>query len=162
MRGLFLRFIFALLIALTLDGLTKAWVERALTPGQPVSITGEFLQLTLNYNTGIAIGLFATRGPWVLVITGLIIIALVGFVIRSLRERTLTPASAWLMGLLIGGALGNFADRLPDRRITDFLDMGVASLRWPTFNLADSFIVAAVVGLVLLSARELQSQETAL
>ncbi|CAM9923671.1 unnamed protein product, partial [Chrysoparadoxa australica] len=44
-------------------------------------------------------------------------------------------------GLFLGGGIANLLDRLVDGRVTDFIDVGVHSLRWPTFNLADMFIV---------------------
>jgi signal peptidase II len=51
----------------------------------------------------------------------------------------------------LGGAIANFADRLIDGRVTDFLDVGVGAARWPTFNLADSFIIVGMAWLLLIS-----------
>ena len=52
--------------------------------------------------------------------------------------------AVWPLGLILGGAIGNFVDRLPDGLVTDFLDFGVGTLRWPTFNLADTFLILGV------------------
>jgi len=53
--------------------------------------------------------------------------------------------------LLLGGAIANFGDRLLDGRVTDFLDVGLGITRWPTFNLADSFIMLGIAWLLLLN-----------
>jgi lipoprotein signal peptidase len=52
------------------------------------------------------------------------------------------------LGLLLGGALGNMADRLRLGYVVDFVDIGIGDLRWYTFNMADAAISAAIVLLV--------------
>ncbi|HPJ23952.1 MAG TPA: signal peptidase II [Bacillota bacterium] len=59
------------------------------------------------------------------------------------------------MGFLLGGAMGNFVDRFLDGRVIDFLDVGLGGMRWPTFNLADSFIVLSLAVLLLINLRQL-------
>lgn len=138
----------ALVTAVALDALTKAWAEGVLVAGRPAEIIGEFFSFTLGYNTGVAFGLFANGGTGPLVVTGLIIAALVAWLAYSVRGDGLPRAGALAVGLILGGAIANFADRLPDGRVTDFLDVGYGAIRWPTFNLADSFIVLGVVVLL--------------
>lgn len=144
----------AFLVALALDWLTKTWAEQALASGEPVPVIGSLARLTLGYNTGVAFGLFANGGPWPLVVTGLIIVALVIWLPRSLHAGELPRSAAWPAGTILGGAFANFADRLPDGRVTDFLDLGLGATRWPTFNLADSFIVLGMALLLFISLRE--------
>ena len=153
MKTLF-RLLPALLVALALDGLTKAWAEQALRLGEPVPVVGQVVRLTLGYNTGVAFGLFANGGPWPLLVTGLIIGVLVIGLWGSLRAGELPRTAAWPAGLMLGGAIANFADRLPDGRVTDFLDFGLSAQRWPTFNLADSFIVFGLALLLIINLRE--------
>lgn len=142
-----LRLFTALLIPLALDSLTKLWAEQALRLHDALPVVGDFFRLTLGYNTGVAFGLFANGGPWPLAITGLIIAGMAVWFSHALRAGNFTPGTAWPIGFILGGAIANFADRLPDGRVTDFLDVGIGATRWPTFNLADSFIV---LGLALL------------
>ena len=141
----------AFLIALAIDWLTKTWTERMLPLNAPAPLIGQFFRLTLGYNTGVAFGMFANDGVWPLVITGLIIIILAVWLVRALRTGVIPPVAAWPIGLILGGAIANFADRLPDGRVTDFLDVGIGATRWPTFNLADSFIVVGVTILLWIS-----------
>ena len=108
---------------------------------KPIPIVGDWLRLTLNYNIGVAFGLFADGGPWTLVATGIIICCLAAWLVLAMRSGELPSTAGWPVGMILGGALANFADRFSDGRVTDFLDFGLGAARWPTFNLADSFIV---------------------
>ena len=138
------------LAAIALDGLTKAWAERALAASGTIPIVDEAFRLTLVYNSGTAFGLFADGGRWLLALTGLIILALLVFLLLCLRAGSL-PRATWPLSLMLGGAIANFADRWADGRVTDFLDVGLGAARWPAFNLADSFIVAGVALLMLFT-----------
>lgn len=140
-----LRIFIPLMISLLLDGLTKVWAEQALS--SPTPILCNFFRLTLGYNTGVAFGLFANGGIFPLIVTGVIIAFLAAWLIFTIRSGDLSSIAVWPVGMILGGAVGNFTDRLVDGRVTDFLDFGWGTARWPTFNLADSFIV---VGMVLL------------
>lgn len=136
--------------AFTLDRITKAWAEQALELQVPRSVVGDALQLTLGYNTGIAFGVFAD-GDWLLLlISGVAILALTLWSIKTVRMGS-HPSPAWALGLILGGAIANFIDRVPDARVTDFLDAGIGTSRWPTFNFADSAIVVGVAALLLTS-----------
>jgi signal peptidase II len=65
--------------------------------------------------------------------------------------RTDTPAPALAIGAIIGGALGNVADRLNYGKVADFLDFHAFGWHWPAFNVADSAIVVGV-GLLILDS----------
>ena len=145
------RVFIALLTVLAVDWLTKTWAEQTLVLNDPVQIVGQFFRLTLGYNTGVAFGLFANGGIGPLIVTGLIIVGLAVWFLHALLASEIPPVAAWLIGLILGGAIANFVDRLPDGRVTDFLDFGLGAVRWPTFNLADSFIVVGVAILLLIS-----------
>ncbi len=152
------RALIALIGALSLDWLTKTWVEQVLVPFQPVPLAGPFFRLTLGYNTGVAFGMFASGGVWPLIVTGLIIVGLTIWLVNTLRSGELPSKAAWPIGLILGGAMANFVDRLPDGRVTDFLDAGFGLTRFPTFNLADTFIVLGVTLLLLFSVTDKQSE----
>ena len=145
------RVLFTLCLALVLDGISKIWAERTLELYQPVPIAGQFFRFTLGYNTGVAFGMFANGGLGPLVVTGLVILGLIVWFARALRSDQFSQQAGWPIGLLLGGAIANFADRLIDSRVTDFLDVGLGAARWPTFNLADSFIIIGMAWLLLIS-----------
>jgi signal peptidase II len=150
MKALF-RLIPAFVFALALDGGSKIWVERTFELYESLPVIGEYFRLTLGYNTGVAFGLFANGGSWPLVVTGIVIVGLVIWLTNALRSGEIPATAAWPIGFLLGGAIANFADRWPDGRVTDFLDVGIGPTRWPTFNLADSFIVVSLGVLMLMT-----------
>ncbi len=114
----------------------------------PVHLFGP-VGLVLEYNTGVAFSLGAGSGwPVALAAAGLVAVLLA--LARSARSRAASTA----LGLVLGGALGNLADRLVGGHhgaVVDFVHVGA----WPTFNLADA---AVVVGCVLLAVHLLRRQ----
>ena len=101
------------------------------------------LALELGYNSGVAFGALSDAPRWLLVASVLVLVVF----LLTMSAREALPLGRMGGGLLLGGALGNLIDRLPDGRVTDFIDPA----RWPAFNLADVAITIAV-GLLLLSA----------
>ncbi len=131
---------------LTIDQLTKGWITSFLGPGESVEVLGNLVRLVHAQNDG---GLFGfLRGQAVpfalisLVVASLIVV----YHGRSGRNRYLSIT----LGLLLGGALGNLIDRLRLGYVVDFVDAGIGSVRWYTFNVADSAISFSI--LLLLAA----------
>lgn len=127
---------------------SKAAARSVLEPGEAIRVVGGLVQLRLGFNSGIAFGL-ADGGAALAWITALIAIALVGWLALSVRARASWHRTVPL-GLIIGGAFGNVLDRLPDGRVTDFIDIGLRVTRWPSFNVADATIVVGVLALIVL------------
>lgn len=136
--------------ALTLtatDLALKALAEDRLTGGPGPQLLG-LLELRLTYNPGVAFSLGASMPAWVIVaVTGLITAAVAAYA-WYITPTALPVGRVGLAGML-GGALANLIDRGLDGVVTDYLHSGW----WPTFNLADAFIVGGAVLLVLTSAR---------
>ncbi len=126
-------------VVVAVDQLTKWWALHRLTSG-PIHIIGT-LDLELSRNTGSAFSLFQGQSA-VLVVVAVVLVA----VLATLVWRSPSLGRAAVLGLILGGALGNLADRLfrgDHGAVVDF----VALHFWPTFNVADASIV---VGCVLL------------
>jgi signal peptidase II len=122
-----------------IDQGSKALATSLVAQGNRVEVL-PFLAFANVRNQGVAFGL---GGDISAVFIGATIVLLVGFLV-FLTTRGRTGWLVWLpAALLLGGALGNLADRVRDGAVTDFIDLPL----WPTFNLAD---VAIVVGVVLL------------
>lgn len=124
------------------DLAVKAIVERQLSAGQ--TIEGGFVDLRLHFNPGVAFS-FGTNLPSIVILlgTGVIIAGLAWFLLASIK--TLGRLGQVGGSLLIGGALGNFFDRLVGSGVVDYLYVSWFS----TFNLADVF-VSVGVGLLTL------------
>jgi signal peptidase II len=108
--------------------------------GERVRILGDFVTLQLAHNPGVAFSMNLGGALQ----TPLILLALAFVTYLAVRSDR-TTLGMWGFGLIIGGALGNVADRLPDGLVTDFVRVG----SFPVFNVADSCIT---VGVVLLLA----------
>ena len=133
----------AILIA---DQLTKALVVANLELGERVRVLGDLVQVWHAQNSGAAFSLFQ-GGSFVFLVVSVLSIGMVAYFHRSLRSQSL-----WLhvvLGVILGGTLGNFIDRLRQGYVTDWLSIGLGDTRWPTFNVADSSIVVGIGILVL-------------
>jgi len=131
------------------DQLTKAWIRSILAPGEAMPVLGDWIRLVHAQNNGGIFGLLRGQAlPFAIVSLGVIglIVAYHG---RSGRSPLLTVA----LGLLLGGAIGNLLDRVLFGSVVDFVDAGIGSIRWYTFNVADASISLAIVLLLALSIR---------
>ncbi|MCG9133564.1 signal peptidase II [Candidatus Poribacteria bacterium] len=131
---------------LILDWGTKWLVQNYITQAtEVIPIIPGFFNLRHDRNTGAAFGVLAGHRVLLILIT---IVALVFIFSYYLRFRE----SRWMqvsLGFLLGGAIGNFIDRLYLGEVVDFLQFGIVSRRifWPTFNVAD---VAVCIGAGML------------
>lgn len=139
----------AVLAALADQG-AKTWIVR-LFAAQPephlVRVT-PFLNLALTMNRGMSFGLFnsdAKANTAVFVAVAAIIVAALLVWLKNARDRLLEVG----IGLVIGGAIGNVADRLTRGAVVDFLDFHLGGWHWFVFNLADAAISVGV-GLMLI------------
>jgi len=132
-------------LVVALDQGSKALVRSHVGRGEEVELL-PFLALVNGRNEGIAFGLADDVSPELVGATLIALLALLVF----LAVRARPGAAIWLpAGLLIGGALGNLADRAREGAVTDFVDLSF----WATFNLADVAIVAGVALLVFVPER---------
>lgn len=154
----YLQLLIAFVIALGLDILSKFWAMQTLTAYRPIPVMGNFFRWTLGFNTGVAFSMFTDSGPWLLIVTGIIIVGLAVWAVRSLQNRELPPVAAWPVGFILGGAVGNYVNRLLQGSVIDFIDVGLGTTRWPAFNLADSFIVVGITWLMLIKLRTLEPE----
>ena len=126
-------------LVVTVDQATKQWAIGRVERGEELDVFFG-LDLTNARNTGVAFGAFEGGGAVVAVLIGLSLALLLGYFALH-RERPWL----WLpVGLLLGGALGNLADRARIGAVIDFID----PIAWPAFNVADSCIVIGVLSLL--------------
>ena len=132
-------------VVLLLDQATKFGARLELMEGIPREVLGNFFRITLRYNEGAAFSL-GWGGPLFLsVFTALACI----FLVRYMMKNTDAKQVLWL-GVILGGALGNLMDRIAMGKVTDFIDIGLAVKRWPTFNVADIAICIGGIAVFFL------------
>lgn len=134
----------AVAVTVALDQGTKGLVTSAIARGESVNV---FIgvDLTNVRNTGVAFGAFAGAGTPIVIVSALALGALVVFF-------AVNAATPWLwlpVGMVLGGAVANLADRAREGAVIDFIDV----VAWPAFNLADAAIVLGVLGLLYVVER---------
>mgnify|MGYP003382489074 CR=1 FL=1 len=130
----------ALLTALITDQVTKSLILDRIGPDTPrrsIAVVGELLQLTFVRNTGSAFGMFQGNSQ---ILTFAALGAMIVLVAVFARNARHDPWFALAIGLQLGGAFGNLADRLRHGYVVDFIDVP----RFPTFNVADIAITCGV------------------
>ncbi len=137
---------------LALDFVTKRLVEAALVPDRAYEVLGEVVRFRLVYNRGAAMGIPVGDARWLMAgVSAAVLAALVVLLARTApaHRRTVTA-----LAVLIAGALGNLIDRLTNSRgVVDFIDAGIGSTRFWTFNVADACVTAGVLLLLLFPDR---------
>lgn len=132
------------LVVLILDQGAKALVARSLRGRLPVPILGGLFQLDYTRNTGAAFSILQSGG-WLFAVIAIVVVAGILVYFPRMQSRGIAVTAA--LGLILGGAIGNLADRVRLGYVIDFIDFG-----WfPVFNLADSAIVCGV-GLLILAS----------
>lgn len=129
-------------VVVAADQLTKSWAVHRLAQG-PVHVVWK-LDLLLSYNTGSAFGLAQGWAPVIGALAALVVVGLLA-VVRGVRSDAVAVA----LGLVLGGAVGNLADRVfrgHHGAVVDFIDFHF----WPTFNVADACITVGVILTVAL------------
>ena len=132
-------------LTVAVDQVTKAIAVASLDRGEEVNV---FLGLDMTYvrNEGIAFGAFSGGGTMLVVVIAVALAGLLAYFALHSHVRLL-----WLpVGLTVGGALGNLADRAREGAVIDFID----PIAWPAFNLADAAIVIGVLSLLYVAEAE--------
>ena len=132
-------------VILATDVASKALAERILDAHTVVPVLGDFLRLHLVYNTGAGFGLdLGVNSRWIFLTTALL--ALVVLTRMALNTAPLDRFRLLALGLVAGGAAGNMVDRIRSPQgVADFFDLGIATARFPTFNVADIGVSAGAV-----------------
>lgn len=146
---MFLGFAIALVVVL-FDQLSKYYMFNEVLGEQAVIEVTPFFNWVRAWNTGVSFSMFNDYGSagaiMLSVVAGVIVIALIVW-LKNERDRLAQAA----LGMVIGGAIGNVIDRVRLGAVFDFLDFHIADSHWPAFNLADSFICAGAVILIIQS-----------
>jgi signal peptidase II len=139
-------------VVVAVDQGTKQLAITGIDRGEDVNVFFG-LDLTNTRNTGVAFGALEGGGLLVAILIGLSLTLLVGYFAANRDKSWL-----WLpVGLLVGGALGNLADRARLGAVIDFID----PVAWPAFNVADACIVIGVVALLyVVEGRDRRARKT--
>lgn len=131
-----------------LDWASKFWIQRALPIGDSIPLGSPQFQLTHLQNTGAAFSLFYDSPEALTWVSGLL---LLGFFVFLLLQTDMTRLECFGFAGVLGGALGNWLERVLHGSVTDFIDVSI--IHYPVFNLADTFIFLGMIGLLYTYVR---------
>ncbi|WP_126426069.1 signal peptidase II [Brevibacillus marinus] len=132
------------LIIVALDQWTKYLVASKMELGESIPLLPGVFHLTSHRNLGAAFGILQNQR---LLFIGITIVVVIGIVVALYRVGGKQPRVATALALVLGGAVGNFIDRVRTGEVVDFLDFTL--INFPIFNVADMAITIGV-GLLLL------------
>ncbi len=133
-----------------LDQLTKWLVVTFIRADESVGVIDGFFNIVNWRNTGAAWGIFQDYNTFLAVVSLLTILVL--YLLRHSFQLQ-RKASRVALGLILGGIMGNFIDRVRFGYVVDFLDFYVGRFHWPAFNVADSAICVGVALYIIISWR---------
>ncbi len=107
----------------------------------------DFINFDLTWNTGIGFGLFSSNSNLIYNSITAIIFAIIVFIIYLILKSSFLDKL--FLSLVLGGALGNLYDRFTYKAVPDFIDIHYKSFHWFTFNIADIFITAGIIMLLV-------------
>ena len=159
-----MRFLWLSLAVLILDQATKLWIDSSFTLYERVPVIPGFFDLMLAYNKGAAFSFLADQDGWQRwFFTGLKLVISIALFIWL---RVLPSSHRWTafaIALVIGGAIGNLVDRIfYGGLVVDFIDVGIGTSRFYTFNVADMGVTvggALLFLCILLEGRLRRDQE---
>ena len=145
----FLINLFFVLLIFFLDRISKIYViyldNKIL--GSDI-FSSKYLNINLIWNEGIAFGLFSSADKTFYNFLTIFILIIILIIIIMLNKSEGLKKYSLLM--ILGGALGNFFDRVIYRSVPDFIDFHVGQFHWFIFNVADIFITVGVFFIILL------------
>ncbi|GGH73498.1 lipoprotein signal peptidase [Compostibacillus humi] len=134
-------YIIATIIVL-LDQWTKWLIVRRMEIGESIPVIDGFFHITSHRNQGAAWGILQGQMLFFYIVTTVVIVAIVYYLQKYGKNDKWVGIS---LGIILGGAIGNFIDRLFRQEVVDFLDFYIFNYNFPIFNVADSALTVGVI-----------------
>lgn len=144
------------LIAFLVDQGTKYLIATRMEIADQIPVIGNFFLITSHRNRGAAFGILQDQQWFFILVTVVVVSGIVWYLNKTRKTQKLLSVA---LGLVLGGALGNFIDRMVAGEVVDFLMFNFGSYTFPIFNVADSCIVIGVGLIILDSFRDLKRGE---
>ena len=131
------------------DRFTKIYLINLQSAGTDIDFyIFPFLDFNLIWNSGIGFGLAAMEANiYYHIITTIVVFVNAGLIYFLVKSKGIY---GYLFALIIGGSLGNLLDRIYYYAVPDFIDLHLGNYHWFIFNVADIFITAGIIGLILV------------
>ncbi|WP_409294445.1 signal peptidase II [Peribacillus sp. SCS-26] len=138
-------FIVALFV-IALDQFTKWLIVKNLELGESIEVISQFFYITSHRNRGAAWGVLQGQMWFFYIITLVVVAGLIYYIVKHAKNNVLLGVS---LGLMLGGAVGNFIDRIWRKEVVDFIHVYIVDYSFPVFNIADSALCIGVIMLII-------------
>lgn len=142
---------FIAVFIILLDQFTKWLIVSKMQFGESIPIIDQFVYITSHRNRGAAWGILQGQMWLFYVITLIVIVAIIYYIQKAAKGNRLLGVS---LALMLGGAIGNFIDRVFRKEVVDFIHTYIFGYNFPVFNLADSSLVIGVILLMIVMLRD--------
>ncbi|MBM7586762.1 signal peptidase II [Bacillus pakistanensis] len=139
------------LFIIALDQLTKWLIVKNMEEGESITVIENLFYITSHRNQGAAWGILQGKMWFFYIITIIVIIGIVYYLQKHAKGIPLFSVS---LAFMLGGAIGNFIDRLFRKEVVDFLNTYIFSYDFPIFNIADAALSIGVVLLIIYMIQE--------
>ncbi|SDM63328.1 signal peptidase II [Fictibacillus solisalsi] len=144
------------LFVLGLDQVTKWMIVKNMHYGESITVIENVFYITSHRNRGAAFGILQNQMWFFIIITIAVILAVIYYMQKHAKHQ---PLLRLALGLVLGGATGNFLDRIIRKEVVDFLDVKIGSYNYPIFNVADSALVIGVILIFIQTLMESKSKK---
>ena len=139
------------MIFLIIDLIVKIIVVNFMKVYDTIKVIPNFFSIMYVRNTGAAFSILEDSRLFFIIIT---FIALICIYLFFIKDKILRKYQIFCYSMLIGGIIGNFVDRVIYGYVVDYLSFNIFGYNFPVFNLADIFIVVAIILLILNEVRK--------
>ena len=156
-KNFFISFLIILIIFL-IDRFSKLFVIKLDSQNHSSEIfLSKFLNIQLIWNEGVAFGLLSFEdGKLYNIITVFILLVILVIFFMIVKSNGVKKYS---LLMIVGGALGNFYDRVLNKAVPDFIDFHIGNFHWFIFNIADIFITIGVIFMILMEFIEVKKDK---
>jgi signal peptidase II len=133
-------------IIIVIDQLSKWVIVKTMAFGDQKMIIENFFYITSHRNQGAAWGILQGQMLLFYIITAVVVIGIIFYMQKYAKENKVMAVS---LSMILGGALGNFIDRLFRQEVVDFFDFTIFNYNYPIFNVADSSLVVGVILIII-------------
>ncbi|MEJ3739701.1 lipoprotein signal peptidase LspA [Bacillus tropicus] len=139
------------LFVIAIDQISKWLIVKNMELGTSIPIIDNVLYITSHRNRGAAWGILENKMWFFYIITVVFVVFIVFYMKKYVKTDKLLGIS---LGLILGGAIGNFIDRVFRQEVVDFIHVYIFSYNYPVFNIADSALCIGVVLIIIQTLLE--------
>ncbi|SHG87533.1 signal peptidase II [Virgibacillus sp. Bac330] len=134
------------LLIIVLDQASKWLIVTRMELGEQITLIENFFYITSHRNTGAAWGILEGQMTFFYIVTVIVVAVVVYYIQAYAKESKLLGIA---LSFVLGGAIGNFIDRLFRKEVVDFFDSIIFGYDFPIFNIADASLVVGVFFIII-------------